>query len=96
MGQRIKLKIAGREYPLEAASPEMERMMRLAASDVNKVLERFDAQFPEAAFEDKLVFAAIQEGVGKFYAQKRYSVLEDEVNSLGEDLAAYLKGMEKE
>ena len=38
MGQNIKIKIAGNEYPLVASSPEMERMMRLAADAINQKL----------------------------------------------------------
>ena len=52
--QRIRLVIAGREYPLEAESPEMEQLMRLAAEDVNSMLKKFDEQFPTTPFEDRL------------------------------------------
>ena len=43
MGQNIKIKIAGNEYPLVASSPEMERMMRLAADAINQTLAAYDA-----------------------------------------------------
>ena len=43
MGQNIKIKIAGNEYPLVASSPEMERMMRLAADAINQKLAAYDA-----------------------------------------------------
>ena len=38
MGQKITLKIGGRDYPLTAESEELEQMMRLAAVDVDKAL----------------------------------------------------------
>lgn len=88
------MKIAGKEYPLEADSGEMEQLMRVAAKDVNDMLERFNMRFPETAFEDKMVFVAVQEAAGKLYMQKKYKRLDDEVNSLGEDLVAYLEGLD--
>ena len=42
MGQSVKLKIAGKEYSLTAASEEQEQLMRLAARDVNEMLDRFN------------------------------------------------------
>lgn len=93
--QRINLVISGREYPLEAESPEMERLMRLAAGDVNRMLEKFNEQFPTTPFEDKLVFVAIREAAGKLLSQGKLQGLVDEADSLKQDLAAYLDGEEK-
>ncbi len=45
MGQNIKIKIAGNEYPLVASSPEMERMMT-AADAINQKLAAYDAKYP--------------------------------------------------
>ena len=50
MGQNIKIKIAGNEYPLVASSPEMERMMRLAADAINQKLAAYDAKYPNKTF----------------------------------------------
>ena len=52
MGQNIKIKIAGVEYPLVASSPEMERMMRLAADAINQKLTAYDAKYPKRLQED--------------------------------------------
>ena len=93
MGQRVVLKIAGKEYELDAASPEMEQMMRLAADDVNEMLEKFDTRFPDAALIDKFAFVAVQEAVGKLYAKKKFEVVRTEVGSLHDELESYLEGL---
>ena len=93
--QRIRLVIAGREYPLEAESPEMEQLMRLAAEDVNSMLKKFDEQFPTTPFEDRLMVAAVREAAGKLLSQRNMRRLADEADSLRRDLDAYLDGEEK-
>lgn len=90
--QRITLKVAGRLYELRVSSPEMERLTRLAANDVNTLLGEFDTRFPDRSLEDKLVFVAIQEAVRKLTTQKKLSNLVDEANSLQSDIDTYLKG----
>ena len=57
MDQSITLKIAGKDYPLKAATPEMEQIMRIAADAINKRLAQYDAKFP-----DKDMLAARDEG----------------------------------
>lgn len=95
MAQDITLIVAGKPYRLNASSPEMERLMRLAAQDVTSMLAKFDSRFPESSPEDKLVFAAIQEAAGKLAAQKKMSRLVEEVESLGADVTAYLEALKK-
>lgn len=94
MDQSITLRIAGKEYPLKASSPEMEQLMRIAADDVNAMLAKFDARFPDRKLEDKLAFVAIQEAVGKLSAQRKNTRIVEEVTSLHDDIAAYLEGIE--
>lgn len=93
--QRIKLVISGREYPMEAESPEMEQLMRLAAEDVNELLKKFNEQFPTTPFEDKLMIVAVREAAAKLLSQRNMRRLENEADSLAQDLGAYLDGNEK-
>jgi cell division protein ZapA (FtsZ GTPase activity inhibitor) len=95
MAQDITLNVAGKLYRLSAATPEMEQLMRSAAQDVTSMLATFDSRFPESGFEDKLVFAAVQEAAGKLFAQKKMSRLVEELESLGTDLSAYLEALKK-
>lgn len=95
MGQNVKLKIAGKEYPLTAVSPEQEQMMRQAAKDVNEMIDRFNARFPETDPVDKFAFVAVQEAVGKLYAKALLARHGSEVSALSEELGSYLEGKEK-
>lgn len=92
MGQRIKLKIGGKEYELVAETPEMEQLMRLAADEVDVMLADYNVRFPGADVEDKMVMIAIREGVGKFYANKQLDLLQNDIDSLGDQLKTYLRG----
>ena len=96
MGQSIKIKIAGIEDPLVAASPEMERLMRLAAEAINQKLAAYDAKFPNKSLSDKLSFVALNETVSRLTYQKRLSEASEEGRKLQEDVESYLKNIEKD
>ena len=96
MGQSIKIKIAGNEYPLVASSPEMERLMRLAAEAINQKLTAYDAKFPNKSLSDKLSFVALNETVSRLTYQKRLSDASEEAKGLQEDVETYLKNIEKD
>lgn len=96
MGQSIKIKIAGNEYPLVAASPEMEQLMRLAAEAINQKLTAYDAKFPNKSLSDKLSFVALNEAVSRLTFQRRLKASEDEAEKLQEDLETHLKNIEKD
>lgn len=91
MGQSITIKIGNVDYPLVAADPEQEQLMRLAAEDVNRMLAKYDARFPDKSLDDKLAFVALQEAVGKYSNRRNLTVITDEVNALQADLENYLK-----
>lgn len=95
MDQNITLKIAGKEYPLKATTPEMEKYMRLAAEAINKKLALYDAKFPGKDLTDKLVFAALNESVGRISAQYRYAALEEQQKQLLGLTSGYLESIEK-
>ena len=95
MGQSVKLKIAGKEYSLTAASEEQEQLMRLAARDVNEMLDRFNERFVETDMVDKFAFVAVQEAVGKFYIKAKPSQMGGEVDALSSELGAYLEEADK-
>ena len=96
MGQNIKIKIAGNEYPLVASSPEMERMMRLAADAINQKLAAYDAKYPNKTLSDKLSFVALNEAVGRLAYQKRVADADAEAKKLQEDVESYIKNIEKD
>ena len=93
MDQRITLKIAGKEYPLNAKSPEMERLMRLAADDVNSMLLHMDQKFADTTLEDKLAFVALQEAAGKLTMRSKLAKAKADTESLHKDINDYLESM---
>lgn len=95
MAQSITLKIAGKEYPLMANSPEMEQVMRLAAEDINKMLAKYDEKFPTYPLVDKLAFVTLNETVSKLNAQRKMTALAEEATALKADTDAYLAELEK-
>ena len=94
MAQSITLKIAGKDYPLVASTPEMERRMRLAADEIASMLAKYDARFPDKAMIDKLAFVTLNETVAKLLLQDRSQEFADEAKKLEAEMETYLKGIE--
>lgn len=92
MAQSITLKIGSREYPLMAATEDQEQLMRLAAEEINSMLSKYDAKFPDKTIEDKLSFVALQETVSKLSFQRKIARISEEANALKEETSAYLEG----
>ena len=95
MEQSITLKIAGKDYPLKANSPEMEQLMRLAAESINQKLAAYDAKFPDKTLVDKLSFVALNETVSRMSYQKRLSSAGEEAKALLSRTDAYLESIDK-
>ena len=94
-GQSITIKIAGREYPLKAKTPEAEQVMRLAADDVNAMLAHYNASYPDKSDVGKLAFVTLSQAVGKITAQRSAARLSADLDALDDRLGAYLAGIEK-
>lgn len=94
MSQSITLKIAGKDYPLVANTPEMERRMRLAAEEIAAMLAKYDARFPDKALSDKLAFVTLNEAVARIALQDKLQELADEAKKLETEMGTYLKGTE--
>lgn len=95
MAQSITIKIAGKEYPFQVTSEEMEHYMRLAADHVNETLGNYSARFPDKELADKLVFVALIEAIDKLKAMKRLDTSDRELKTLGSALQSYLDSVEK-
>ena len=92
MAQNIKLKIAGIEYPMVAASPEMEETMRTAADEINRKFNSYDAKYPDKSVLDKLIIVTLNETVNRIACQNKMLQLGAEAKALKEDLDAYIAG----
>jgi len=93
MAQSITLKIAGKEYPLIAASPDQERLMRRAAEDINKMLARYDAKFMDRPLIDKLAFVTLNQTMYKYAAQQQLQALNEDIGALNTEIENYLKNV---
>ena len=95
MEQSITIKIAGKDYPLKATSPEMEQLMRLAAETINQKLAAYDAKFPDKTLVDKLSFVALNETVSRMSYQKRLSSVSEEAKRMLSQTSSYLDNIDK-
>ena len=95
MDQSITLKIAGKDYPLKAATPEMEQMMRIAAEAIGKRLAQYDAKFPEKELIDKLVFVTLNETVNRIAVQRKLAAQEDAEKKLLDEISSYLDSIDR-
>ena len=95
MEQSITIKIAGKDYPLKASSPEMEQLMRLAAETINQKLAVYDAKFPDKTLVDKLSFVALNETVSRMSYQKRLSSVNEEAKRMLSQTSSYLDNIDK-
>ena len=91
MPQRVKIKIAGREYALSAESEQQEQNMRLAAEAINSQLSKLDISFPTASPDEKLAFVALNESVQRMGFQMALESLKGEADDLGRRLDTYLQ-----
>ena len=94
MDQNITLVIAGKQFNLKASSPVMEQSMRLAAEDINRMLDRYTEKYPEKDYEEMLLFVTLTETVYKFNAQNKLNALSAEHEKLVNELSGYLGKIE--
>ncbi len=90
MEQNITLKIAGQDFPLKASTPEMERLMRIAAEDINKMLARYDEKYPDKELTEKLLFVTLTQAVSRLTAQTKLNAMSESQQKLAEGLSSYL------
>ena len=94
MDQNITLNIAGNQFQLKASTPDMERLMRIAAEDINKMLDRYTERNPDKKLEEKLLFVTLTQAVSRLTAQSKLNAAMAEAESLANKLADYLKDID--
>lgn len=94
MDQNITLNIAGNQFQLKASTPEMERLMRIAAEDINKMLDRYTERYPDKKLEEKLLFVTLTQAVSRLTAQSKLNAAMADAESLANKLADYLKDID--
>ena len=94
MEQKVNLLIAGRPFQLKANSADMEQSMRQAADDINRMLDRYTAKYPDKDLVEILLFVTLTQTVYKYDAIKKCNQLTAEGANLAGDLSEYLKKTE--
>jgi cell division protein ZapA (FtsZ GTPase activity inhibitor) len=95
MDQSITLKIAGKDYPLKASSPEMEQIMRIAAEAINKRLGQYNEKFPDKELLDKLVFVTLNETINRIATQRKLAAREEGEKKLLDEMTSYLDSIDR-
>lgn len=93
MERRIKVKIAEREYLLNAPNEESEEYIRLAAAAINKKIAGYNAKYPGKTMVEILSFVALNEGIGSISLQKKLEAIKAEANALQKDTDNYLSSV---
>lgn len=91
MGQKITLKIAGRDYSLTAQSQEQEATLRRAADAINSRLDAYTLSHPGKTALELMSLVALNETLFRMNVQKEIEQYKASEEQLGQDLDRYLK-----
>lgn len=91
MDQRITIKIAEREYPMMARTPESEELIRMAAASINSKISGYLAKYPGKNMVDILSFVALNESIGSITLQRRLDEIKKEAEGINDATEDYLK-----
>ena len=90
MGQKVNIKIGERSYSLTAATPEKERVFRLAADSVNRRYDELVRKFVGTPPIELMSMVALNESIGRIEAQLESSRSREDVSALAKQLGQYL------
>ena len=95
MAQDITIKLAGKPYPLTAASPEQEQLIRRAADEINKRIADYQSKNPDGFIVDFMSFAALNLCMSLLTMADQMNALKAEEAMLVKELDGYLKNIDK-
>lgn len=93
--QSIKIKIAGREFPLKVNSPEHEAVIRKAADDIKKMVEAYQARFTDKPMSDILSLVALNVCISNITLNRQIKDLLNGEEVLAKELSGYLENIER-
>ena len=93
--QSIKIKIAGREYPLKVNSQDHEEVVRKAAEDINKITSIYQDKFPGKSLVEILSFVALNVCTSNITLNRQMKDLVDGEALLAKELEGYLENIDK-
>lgn len=95
MDQKIKIRIAERDYNMSAPTPKDEERIRLAASVINRKISGYNTKFPGRSMVDILAFVALNESISSITLAERLNMATEEAASLHKDIENYIENIEK-
>ena len=77
-----------------ASSPEQERLMRLAAEEVNRMLSFYEEKTPDRSNEERMALSALAVAMNGLKDRSKLAALEKESGELEAELDKYLAGID--
>ena len=96
MARNIKVKISEREYSFTVANEEDEEVMRLAAIEVNKIVDGYLSKYPGRSMVDILSFAAINGWISSMRHKRVLDGVSGEATTLNSTIENYLEDIGKD
>ncbi len=93
--QSIKIKIAGREFPLKVNSPEHEEIIRKAADDIKKMTEAYQARFTDKPMVEILSLVALNVCISNVSLNRQIKDLKMGEEALAKEITGYLANIDK-
>ncbi|MBE6217807.1 MAG: cell division protein ZapA [Bacteroidales bacterium] len=93
--QSIRIKIAGREYPLKVTSPEQEEVIRKAADDIRKMTEAYQQRFKDKPMIEILSLVALNVCISNITLNRQIKNLEKGEEALAKEIAGYLENIDR-
>ena len=90
MGQKISVKIVDRTFSLTAASPEQERVFRMAADSVTRRYQDLAQRFVGKQPVELMAMVALNESIGRIDAQSESRQAREDVSTISKELGQYL------
>ena len=93
--QSIRIKIAGREYPLKVTSPEQEEVIRKAADDIRKMTEAYQQRFKDKQMIEILSLVALNVCISNITLNRQIKNLEKGEEALAKEISGYLENIDR-
>ena len=90
MEQKIRIRIAGREYDLKSNSPEQEGQIRKSADMLNRMIDSYQSKYPQKDRVDILSFVALNQGISNLSLIQKLRDVEEESRDLQKGIEGYL------
>ena len=96
MAQKITIRIAGKEFNLNANTPTDEELMRTAAEEINKLYSDFSGRYASLTALDVMMLVSLNMTTSKLSAQRMLKAAKEEVTKFSDELEAYLSEKEND